>query len=576
MTDLNSIMFYKAKFTISCVDETCDLLWKIVLHIRRWQTEKWNRDGIILDTNLPTWSRLKTGNRIFSKDKNNTVYIESEYFKPDISEEYWACKIVEQRLPKQGYCLRQWITEVGFEKASDSESTFSCVLSYSDVPGFIGPCESTPVPTLPKLIRMLIEDDTIKCSVGIDNITTRPWHLTAGDYPQFWKRLIDPKRELPYIYISPQIEEDPIHKMFSQIIISPQIEKNPTGNGTLVINPDDLAEAVCANAIVLYSDSLPFTWEMNYLCKENYSCNSGRIRIYMPKIDTENTGDQYRHRYLTPTYITEVGPDAVIQMFRKALAQNVNFYESFFRIEGCRRMKEDVARKKRLAEIRALHKREISNLTDQKLEEAIEEEQKCLEAESIARVIQDELSCKKSENHRLVDQIESMRAAANRCSDLEKSISGRLQITRYPNRPSDIVNYFSCLFGDKIAFSKDAQKSLKDCEISGEDLWEILFDLATVMQKLFAEHNPDPYNEFKKQTGIDCARGEGSMTRKDKKLMVQFETEFDGRLIDIEPHITFSREGQSIHFGFDDTAQKIIIGHCGKHLNIYSTPKRSR
>ena len=85
---------------------------------------------------------------------------------------------------------------------------------------------------------------------------------------------------------------------------------------------------------------------------------------------------------------------------------------------------------------------------------------------------------------------------------------------------------------------------------------------------------PDPYKEFRSRTGIDASRGEGRMTRKDSKLMEQFKTHYDGRVIDIEPHITYGRESQSVHFGFDAETGKIIIGHCGEHLDIYSTQKR--
>lgn len=64
------------------------------------------------------------------------------------------------------------------------------------------------------------------------------------------------------------------------------------------------------------------------------------------------------------------------------------------------------------------------------------------------------------------------------------------------------------------------------------------------------------------------------MTRKDKSLMRQFETTYQGEIINIEPHITYSRLGQSIHFGFAEADQKVVVGHCGKHLEIYSSQKR--
>ena len=74
-------------------------------------------------------------------------------------------------------------------------------------------------------------------------------------------------------------------------------------------------------------------------------------------------------------------------------------------------------------------------------------------------------------------------------------------------------------------------------------------------------------------TGIEAARGEGAMTRKDKRLMRQFETEYHGKAVDIEAHITYPKLGQSIHFGYLKEENKLIVGWCGGHKEIASTRK---
>lgn len=557
MFDLNSIMFYKAKFSISPTEPNCDLLWKVVLHIHAWQTHKWNyKNSNLLDSDLKIWTELKNGGRIFSKDSNNTVYIESEYFAPSSNKsQYWACKIVEKRAPKQGYCLRQWTTEIGFEKLEDSSAIFSCVVSYSDVPGFIGPCEERPSPTLPKIIRMLMSDDSIHCFYGVDPLVAEAQHLGNGDFPSFWTKLLNPNREIPYIYISPKRKEYGSEETIQ------------------IIDPQRLADSVCANAIVYYSDSLDFSREMSYLCNENYGCYSGAVRVYMPHMIINDQNDQYRHRFLTAAYIAESGLDFIIQIFRKALAQNVNFYDSFFRISDCKEMREEYKRQERLAQLRMHHKEEINKIQDIKLDEAINEEQKRLEVESHIKALNDELSQEKEKNYNLSSQIENLRAAADRCNDLENSLKNRFAIKKLPENSSDVVGYFTNMFSDRIAFTSDAIKSLKDCSLQSQDLWKVLFYLSTLMRDFMMNGISDPFGEFRNKTGINCARGEGSMTRKNKKLMTQFQTEYGGNLINIEPHITFPQEKQSIHFGFDEKSQKIIVGHCGNHLKIYSSLK---
>jgi hypothetical protein len=118
-------MFYKAKFSLSALKENDDLLWRLIVHIRDWQSNKWNKDTFLLDTDGRIWTKLKFGGRIKSKDNNNTIYIESEYFSPTEKERYWACRIVEKNPPKQGTCLRQWVTEIGFEQVTENIALFS-------------------------------------------------------------------------------------------------------------------------------------------------------------------------------------------------------------------------------------------------------------------------------------------------------------------------------------------------------------------------------------------------------------------------------------------------------------------
>ena len=69
------------------------------------------------------------------------------------------------------------------------------------------------------------------------------------------------------------------------------------------------------------------------------------------------------------------------------------------------------------------------------------------------------------------------------------------------------------------------------------------------------------------------------MTRKDSTLMRQYEDDYNGKIISIEPHIKTAETKESsprflrVYFGFDEESKKIVIGSCGKHLNNYTTRK---
>ena len=93
--DLSAQMFYKVKFSIAAKEPSSDLLWKIVRHVKKWQTKKWNKKGCeaILPVASSIWTSIKNGGRIITDSK--IVYIESEFFSPDSGNtQLWACRIM--------------------------------------------------------------------------------------------------------------------------------------------------------------------------------------------------------------------------------------------------------------------------------------------------------------------------------------------------------------------------------------------------------------------------------------------------------------------------------------------------
>ena len=550
MHDLNARMLYKVKFNIASVEPGNDLLWLVVMHIRQWQTRKYNtHEQEIIPTNLRKWSALKNGDRIFSE--NDSVYIESDNYVDDVGSVFWACRIIENPLAAPGYAPRQWITEIGYEQHTKDEAMLSCVLTYSDRAGFVGPYQDEPEASIPNIIKKyILRDNRIRVYCGPDDLSSTPIRLSVGDWPQFEERIRDSNRVLPYIYISPY--EDPT---------------DDNARCKYYVNPSTLATAMFGNALVFYADDMDFTAEMRYMSPD-YSCYGGALRVYTP-----NTTEAARHRYMSPSDLVMLGEDVVISSFIRAFAQNVNFYESFLRIEQCKKLRADAVRKKRIEQLKEQHRAQMSQVENTKLEEAIEEESKRLEAEDRANELESTVNEQKKKIWRLEEQANALQVYATENAGLRKSIEARMHLPHMPSSREDVVNYFMQVFADKLDFTPDALKSLKGCTLNPAVLWDFFFDLATVMWPLLDGGNGDPYAQFRNKTGYDCARSEGSATRKDKKLMRQFQTVLNGEVIDIEPHLTFPADRQSIHFGYSTTLRKIIIGHCGEHLDIYSTRK---
>lgn len=562
MRDLYSTLFYKIKFTIEAKNQEDDLLWKIVVLIKKWMTNKHSQKEDYLTKENQKWTELKNGGQIIG----DRVKLISEccFVEQPFSSAFWACKIIENPLSDFRVAPRQWTTEIGIEPIKEGKVTFSCIISYNDQPGFIGECADVPSSSIPKLVRRLWEDTSLICKNGIDHPSIESRKILPGEWLDFWKRVQNKERTLPYIYISP--------KNYSE------------GNIPLLIDPEKLSLAIGGNAVVYYADDLGVTDEMNYFCPEEYKCYNGTVRIYYPNLDETQSYDAHRHRYLSADYIEQIGESGVLSILRRAIAQDAHFYEGFFRTDDCREKRESIIRQKRLEQLKKeheqelatrekIHSEEVESIENDAIDFAEEAERKQLEAEDKATHFAEENKQLREENYILRSQNDSYKPLAKENADLKRVCNNRLSTKEYPQSPLDIFNYFDATFGDKIAFSEDAVGSLKDCTIPLEDLWKALFTLATIMDDLYINGSGDIFTECRNKSGIDVRRGEGTMTRRDTKLMRQFETEYHGETIDIEAHITYPKIRQSIHFGFSNTDQKLIVGWCGEHKDNYTTRK---
>lgn len=565
--DLNATLFFKTKFDISVKAAGEDLLKILVGKIRGWMLGKYgpqSRDYApkgILTTRSDRWARFRNGGRIFSKD-GKTLFCESEHFRPAAApeEEYWACQLVEYQTTRPGYAPRKWITEIGYESPAPGKATLSLVLSYTDVPGFIGPCEDAPSPSVPKIIRFLIEDPKLVCAIDGQPARLEPVKLESGDFERFQRLLMDPERKVPVVYISPFCRKgasDPVK---------------------LLLSPQTLAGQIATNALVYYAQHPDADEEMRYYFDQRYQCGGGRVRIYMSSPDLSNPNDAAKHRYLTPEQLSEWGEEQVLGILRRVLAQDVDFYETMFRLEDCRQKKDEERHQRRLEALRARSEQTIQQ-TEEEKKATIEELDAVVKlAEQERDQAKKELQEIRKEKYSLETRLGYCQADAARVPDLERALDSVRMMAEYPAGPKAVCAYFETVFADRLAFSEEGLKSLDDCTTRDDILWEALYYMATTLQELYANGGVQIDKEFQDRTGWELSRGEGSMTRKDSSLMKQYATTYEGREINTEAHIKNGRnEGDlkflRIYFGFDSVSRKLIIDQCGKHKKNRTTQK---
>ena len=592
MVDLSSTLFFKGKFEIAAKQEDYDLLWCVVRHIRDWMCDKWSQRGERITRQNADWTRWKFGSSLASEE--DLVRFYSVYDQDDRTGQIsWACAINEN-FPSQDRCApRSWTTEVGFQSIGTDRAALSVVLRYGDRPGYIGPCEEPVPPSIPNLIRHLCADEELSCTVDSHRLTLEAELLKPGDFPAFWEVVSDEKREIPVVYISPR-----------------KLDGDEDEGPVNLIDPRELAHNILGpNALVYYAEDTDFSWEMR-LCQPDYGCYGGSIRVYAPHPRVRERDDQYRHRYIPSRDIQEMGPKQTREILRRALAQDVYFYDQMFRVEDCKRLKERRALARRMEEYRNSLKESLEN---EVMESALEGqnvlEQRCkkLEMELLEEQILRESDQEETERtvkdlrqqlRESQKQEETQRQAADQAR--ENALQElRPRFEKYPAEPRRIAEAVMALYPDRIDFTDQGWRSLER-QCKGKDpavLWKVLQAMASTLYDIYEENSGGAIDkDFNRQCeGLSMAFSEGRATHQDKKLMQLREDRYHGESIKVEPHIktTESKEESKSFlrayycpYWEEETPKagerqkprkhlRIVIGSIGDHFTTAGTRRMS-
>ena len=488
------------------------------------------------------------------------VHLRSRHYEEN-GLHFWACQITESWPSQNGCAPREWTTEIGFCQQTAHTAEISIVIYYSDRPGFIGPCEAPPLASVPKLIRSLCSDETLKCTVGEYPVTLQSTHLAPGDFPDFWRVVCDKEREIPVVYLSPR--GGATEEAGAKPLLDPQMLTN-------ILGP---------NALVYYADDLDFSREMTRLCvPEEMGCYSGAIRVYAARPNVDEPGESYRHRMISASRIPGA-EEQTYDILRRALAQDVHFYEKMFRVEDCQkridRAKADQHKKEAEDELLTVAEAEEENRREQLKQ--IEQERFDWELER--ENLEDQISDLKSQLHKERSRADQFYSEAILSGQRKAALDQLRHIAAYPETPREIVQYFITHFSDRMDFTKRGWASLDECKTAPDVLWDALYQMATTLYDLYEAETPAVDQAFNRISNLRLARGEGMMTRRNNELMRQYQDIYDGRAIDIESHIKTSQNQESspkflrVYFCYDSTLHKLLIGHCGSHLDNASTRK---
>ena len=551
MFDLNRTMFYKAEFDVEA-PEGKDALWKVVMQMRRWVVDKASRAGYRVPEDAAAWSGFKAGKGIKAQgadvELRSCLHIDDGVYT-------WAGQLVENVDLGDGTAPRQWVTEVGFRGRSRACGTVSLVLSYGDLPGFIGPLQPAPDASIPRLVQLVLDDGRLRCTVSGIDMKDNPRQVDADSAQAAFGLIACPERAVPIVLVVAGADGYPV---------DPRELHGALGPNAIVLHAPDAASASALNAL---------------LAPYGMDCHAGAVRVYAVRPQLDRPAERLRHRFISAGSIREHGEERVCDLLRRALAQDVHFWQSMLRIDDVKRLNRESTHVKRVAELKERYQ-------DEALEDMLAAEEKANGYERDLEFALEENARLREENYQLESRCQSYEAvfgkrggAGEGADEVADILRGARQL---PPSAKEVARIVVALFPDRLDFTQRGWESLDGCPTEAGTLWAALHDMCTVLHPLYAAgESVDVVRAFESRSRFSLALGEGRMTRKDAKLMASRKDVYQGRDILIEPHVKSSTGDPSdpkfarIYFARDAPSGKLVVGECGGHLDNYSTRGRN-
>lgn len=461
--------------------------------------------------------------------------------------EHWAFELVH--VDRQ-ISARLWSVNIGITRVDATTIRFACLLHYGTKANYIGPPSSPPLPSVPKFVRDILENESFGCFKLEYKINSCLYDVGVFGGKWMADQVCEVQRRLPiliYVYSSNDEPSINIEELFRKNI--------GNANFYVISDPDDLNH---------FNDNVPFDHRLSF----------GMLRVYFHYSESPDTG--FRHKFYLENDLS-VNSNGIAQEVTFALSQNaLSFMPG--ELTEIRRVNE----KRRLSRIFEMRGQNDSrdNLQyikmlevelDEKIKEIDLKDNKLLEIEISLEETQAE-----AKDH-LWKASQYTKCIAEK-AELENEISKVWNEFDIPGDISDVLNLAKKYWKNKISIHDAAYVSANKYCRSGDikivqELWKMINKLALVMHSLkFSEQSNDLEIAFRSKTGIDFSMTESKMTKKDKNFVKMRTGKWGNMDITFFPHLKSAiKDDFRVHFTFLEDDKKILICHCGEHLDNAKT-----
>lgn len=355
-------------------------------------------------------------------------------------------------------------------------------------------------------------------------------------------------------------------------------------------------------------------------CTKLFRIPNGGIRVFLPGVQLQDQNDSYRHRFYTygqlqNCSLAQVSDNICISISRLYQKKPEEVIDSAsVRAQENRTLRKELAVKYKTLKAErnklahATNKANTSDFESLKIEnkslweeiERLEDEhdffEKYIDAlESSHKDETEELQLRvrelQQENDRLDSKADHLQHNFDTLQEKFAEIKTESDALRrrndlwearhaFPTTPLEALLFAESLYGDRIIILDEAKDSAEEFDGDVGEVFQIIKSIHSHLWQLLFEsgQSVDVDGKFYAATGFEVTFRETKTTQNDSKLMRQRTRSYDGRDIDITPHVkgkSGPRNGTlRVHFYKDNNKNMIVIGHCGEHLDTAGTRRK--
>lgn len=616
-------LHYRTRFELCPYDTTTPAIVPALRIIYRWVYEKERKS----DTAVFEVLRSSEGQSAFLSDcfayphdYNGGINTSDEAYlcvrvlsaRSGSGVEAWAMEYDE---PDARFRYRHWHTRIGLSTTADGTCIVNAKVTFYTLPGYFGLCDLEPHANVPRFIKDIIRLNEYQSCIGETVAHSDALRLTANNFTsEFTENLLSSDREIPIVLIASDRDGKMPLKEVSKLAYS------LTGLANVYLLDRTKRGLNRALRKLLEGPGVHPGWRLR----------GGRLRIFPPRCDLSSAECAHASRFYSEKDIARWpdGEAGFTDMLNRSFARSylktdddvLELADIDLRVQrrASERARASILElKRRLADAQ---RREADagspggaggEGTDAArrtaaMEKATEKlRARLAETEELVGLYEAENDGLMSENRSLSARVQSLEDDVSRleqlryrCNEAERREAEKdVQISRlkedaaaiahidhFPTTLVEELDLIERLWPDRVAVLPEARRSAEAyryCNLDEEwrilrsvatDLWEILFDSGC------DEDTID--KEYRARTGFAHTFRESKQTNANPKLVKMRERVWNGRTVDITPHIKGRGRSESarthpfrLHYYADRETQKVVIGHCGDHMDTAGTQR---